>query len=122
MVCVLYIVMSSHLFWTSGSWTYRPGSHRRRVTQDFLQLPSAVIAFIFLARKIQPFLSLVDREVDPCVLTNDIVHHLGIFFVGEGRKLPVRVTALRFELTSQRQKSPFPDGVYFLPCDHGLGF
>ena len=81
-----------------------------------------MLAFIFLARKIQPFLSLVDREVDPCVLTNDIVRHVGIFFVGEGRKIPVRVTALRFELRSQRQKSPFPDGVYFLPCDHGLGF
>ena len=35
-----------------------------------LHLPSAVLAFIFLARKIQPFLSLVDREVEFCVLTN----------------------------------------------------
>ena len=38
------------------------------VTQDeghtgFLHLPSAVFAFIFLARRIQPFFSLVDREV-----------------------------------------------------------
>ena len=32
-------------------------------------LPSAVRAFIFLARRIQPFLSLVDREVEFCVLT-----------------------------------------------------
>ena len=30
----------------------------------FLHLPSAVLAFIFFARRIQPFLSLVDREVD----------------------------------------------------------
>ena len=30
---------------------------------------SAVRAFIFLARRIQPFLSLVDREVEFCVLT-----------------------------------------------------
>ena len=30
-VCVL----SSHLFWTSGLWTYQPGSHRRNATQDF---------------------------------------------------------------------------------------
>ena len=36
----------------------------------FLHLPSAVLALIFLARRIQPFLSLVDREVDLCVLTN----------------------------------------------------
>ena len=30
----------------------------------FLHLPSAVLALIFLARRIQPFLSLVDREVE----------------------------------------------------------
>ena len=29
-----------------------------------IHLPSAVLASIFLARMIQPFLSLVDREVD----------------------------------------------------------
>ena len=45
------------------------------VTQEegltrFLHLPSAVLALIFLARRIQPFLSLVDREVEFCVLTN----------------------------------------------------
>ena len=39
------------------------------VTQEedrtvFLHLPSAVLALIFLARRIQPFLSLVDREVE----------------------------------------------------------
>ena len=44
------------------------------VTQEeghtgFLHLPSAVLALIFLARRIQPFLSLVDREVEFCVLT-----------------------------------------------------
>ena len=36
----------------------------------FLHLPSAVLALVFLARRIQPFLSLVDREVEFCVLTN----------------------------------------------------
>ena len=45
------------------------------VTQEegqtgFLHLSSEVlIALIFLARRIQPFLSLVDREVEFCVLT-----------------------------------------------------
>ena len=34
-----------------------------------LHFPSALLAFIFLARRIQPFLSLVDREVEFCVLT-----------------------------------------------------
>ena len=44
------------------------------VTQEeghtgFLHLSSAVLPLIFLARRIQPFLSLVDREVEFCVLT-----------------------------------------------------
>ena len=56
-------------------WTYQPGSHRKKVTQEegntgfFTHLLSAVLALIFLARRIQPFLSLVDREVEFCVLT-----------------------------------------------------
>ena len=36
----------------------------------FLHLPSAMLTFIFLARRIQPFLSLVDHEVEFCVPTN----------------------------------------------------
>ena len=46
-----------------------------RVTQEedhtgfFIHLPPAVRASIFLARRIQPFLSLVDREVEFCVQT-----------------------------------------------------
>ena len=44
------------------------------VTQEkgytgFLHLPSPVLALIFLAGRIQPFLSFVDREVEFCVLT-----------------------------------------------------
>ena len=56
-------------------WTYQPGSHRRKVTQEeshtgfLIHLLSAVRALIFFARRIQPFLSLVDREVELCVLT-----------------------------------------------------
>ena len=42
------------------------------VTQEeshtgFLHLPSALLASMFIARKIQPSLSLVDREVKFCV-------------------------------------------------------
>ena len=44
------------------------GSHR-----IFIHIPSAVLARIFLARRILPFLSLVDREVEFCV------HLLGLF-------------------------------------------
>ena len=50
-VCVC--LFSSHLFWTSSS----------------LDVPAAMRPLIFLARRIQPFLSLVDREVDFCVRT-----------------------------------------------------
>ena len=48
-------------------------------TGFFIHLLSAVRALIFLARRIQPFLSLVDREVEFC---NDLIvlHPLGIFF------------------------------------------
>ena len=46
-----------------------------RVAQEeshtgFLHLPSAVVALTFIARMIQPPLSLIDREVEFCVLTN----------------------------------------------------
>ena len=77
--CVLYCtvlyfvcVFSSHSFWTTSSSLDVPAG----VTQEeghtgFLihLLRSAVRALIFLARRIQPFLSLVDREVEFCVLT-----------------------------------------------------
>ena len=102
-VCVCFLpIHSGH----QVRWTYQPGSHRRKVTQDLsstfflrcvcvfsshsfwtsmdvpagvtqeegrtgflIHLLSAVRALIFLARRIQPFLSLVDREVEFCVLT-----------------------------------------------------
>ena len=50
-----------------------------RVTQEeghtgfFIHLLSAVRALIFLARRIQPFLSLVDREVEFCVLRPTLI-------------------------------------------------
>ena len=49
----------------------------------FLHLPSAVIAFIFIARRDLPYLSLVDREVEFRILrTYEIIvlHLSGIFF------------------------------------------
>ena len=67
-VCVCFLpIHSGHQI----RWTYQPGP----VTQEeghtgfFSHLLSAVSALIFLARRIQPFLSLVDREVEFCVLT-----------------------------------------------------
>ena len=127
-------------------WTYQPGSHRRKVTQDFsstfflrcvpfvcvcvcvfsshsfwtsmdvpagvtqeggntgfsIHLLSAVLALIFLARRIQPFLSLVDREVEFCVLTIKSFStrwtFLFSFFSFSVRKIPFA----GIELTSQR--------------------
>ena len=65
-------VFSSHSFcWTSSSLDVAAGG----VTQEeghtgfLIHLLSAVRALIFLARRIQPFLSLVDREAELCVLT-----------------------------------------------------
>ena len=38
----------------------------------FFHLPSAMLALIFIARRIQPSLSLVDREVEFCVHTKSL--------------------------------------------------
>ena len=63
---------------------------------------SAVLAFIFLARRIQSFLSLVDREVEFCVLTilsfSTRWAFLFSFFSFSVRKIPFA----GIELTSQR--------------------
>ena len=64
-------VFSSHPFWTSSSLDVPAGVTQEEGHTGFLShLPSAVRALIFVARRIQPFLSLVDREVEFCVLTN----------------------------------------------------
>ena len=57
-------------------------------TGFLIHLPSAVRALVFLARRIQPFLSLVDREVEFCVLTILIVIHLGILILIFSEKIP----------------------------------
>ena len=67
-VCVC--VFSSHSFWTSRSLDVPAGVTQEEGHTGFLtHLLSAVRALIFLARRVQPFLSLVDREVEFCVLT-----------------------------------------------------
>ena len=50
----------------------------------FLRLPSAVLALMFIARRIQPSLSLVDCEVEFCVYCIHeliVLHLLGIIFL-----------------------------------------
>ena len=71
-VCVYLCVcvFSSHSFWTSSSSDVPAGVTQEEGHTGFLiHLLSAVRALIFLARRIQPFLSLVDREVEFCVIT-----------------------------------------------------
>ena len=55
-VCVCFLPMYSG---RQIRWKYLPGH-----TGFLIHLPSAVRTFIFPARRIQPFLSLIDREVD----------------------------------------------------------
>ena len=70
-LCEYVCVFSSHPFWTSSSLDVPAGVTQEEGHTGFLiHLPSAVRALIFVARRIQPFLSLVDREVEFCVLTN----------------------------------------------------
>ena len=63
-------VFSSHSFWTPSSLDVPAGvTHEAGHTGFFIYLPSTVRALIFLARRVQPFLSLADREVEFCDLT-----------------------------------------------------
>ena len=81
-MCVCVCLFSSHLFWTSSSLDVPAGVTQEEGHTGFLtHLPPAVRAFIFLARRIQPFLSLVGREVE-FLCTNDLIvlHLLGILF------------------------------------------
>ena len=101
--CVCVYAFSSHSFWTSSSLDVPAGvTEEEGHTGFFIHLPSAVRALIFLARRIQPFISLVDREVE-FFCTNDLIvlRSLGIFFFTFYflvRKIPFTW----IELTSQR--------------------
>ena len=68
-VAMCVCVFSSHPFWTSSSLDVPAGVTQEEGHTGFLiHLPSAVRALIFVARRIQQFLSLVDREVEFCVV------------------------------------------------------
>ena len=71
LMCVCVFVFPSHSFWTSSSLDVPAGVTQQEEghTGFFIHLLSAVRALVFLGRRIQPFLSLVDREVEFCVLT-----------------------------------------------------
>ena len=92
-------MFSSHSFWTSSSLDVPAGVTQEGHTGFLLHL-SAVRALIFLARRVQPFLSLVDREVEFCVLTIQSFSTRWAFLVFSFsvRKIPFA----GIELTSQR--------------------
>ena len=86
-MCV--VVFSSHLFWTSSSLDVPAGVTQEEGHTGFLiHLPCAVRALIFIARRIQPFLSLVDREIEFCVLTIQAFSTCWAFFLCV-RKIPL---------------------------------
>ena len=63
-VAAFFCVFSSHLFWTSSSLDVPVGITQGEGHTGFLiHLPSAAHAFIFLVRRIQLILSLVDHKV-----------------------------------------------------------
>ena len=80
-MCVCVFFFSSHSFldikFVGRTSRGHTGGESHRI---FIHLPSAMRALIFLARRIQPFLSLVDREVE-FLCTNDLIvlHSLSIF-------------------------------------------
>ena len=70
-VCMYVCLFSSDLLWTSSSLDVPAGATQEEGrTGFFIHLLSAARAFCFLARRIQPFLFLVDREVE-FLCTND---------------------------------------------------
>ena len=109
-VCSCVCVFSSHPFWTSSSLDVPAGVTQEEGHTGFLvHLPSAVHAFIFLARRIQPFLSLVDHEVEFCVLRPFFT--LSFFPIGNclfpiGRKNPCHTLSeignFRSEISDER--------------------
>ena len=89
-------VFSSHSFWTSGLLDVPAGVTQEEGHTRFpSHLPSAVHALIFLARRIQPFLSFVGREVEFCVLTIQSFSTCWAFFFSEEKS-----QLSGFELTS----------------------
>ena len=93
-VCVIPFILDDRLVGAPA------GVIREEGHPGFLHLPSAVLALIFIARRIQSSFSLVDREVAFCVLTNKSLS------ISWAWKISVRVTAPRFELIFQRQNVP----------------
>ena len=98
-------VFSSHLFRTSSSFDVPAGvTQVEGHTGCLIHLPSAVHAFIiFLARRIQPLLSLVDREIELslCVVVVVVV----VVFTLKTVLTSIQYPSLSY---SSRQRNEFP--------------
>ena len=96
-------VFSSYSFWTSSSLDVPAGVTQKEGHTGFLiHLISAVLALIFLARRIQLFLSLVDREVEFCVLTIILSSTRWAFLFLFFCFLVIKIPFAGIELTFQR--------------------
>ena len=77
-VCVCYPIFSGHQ--TCGRTSL--GHTQEEGYTGFFHLPSAVLAFIFIAGRIQASLSLVDRDFEFCVPTNQSFSSVKVVFSG----------------------------------------
>ena len=77
--CLVNRVFSSHLFFVNEPAGVTTEEGRTGILNH---LASAVLAYFFLARRIKPSLSLVDCDVEFCVLTSYLIvlHSLGIYY------------------------------------------
>ena len=71
---VIPFILNVRLVYAPAGVTQEEGYTR------FLHLPSAVLALLFIARRIQPSLSLVDREVEFCVPTSQPIFTFWAYF------------------------------------------
>ena len=107
-VCVFF-----HLFWTVKfvGCTSR-GPQEEGNTGFLIHRPSAAHVFIFHARRIQPFLALVDRYVEFCVLTIKSSSCWVFFFLV--RKIPV--TGIRTHVPTCQKLTKLPTELPWRPA------
>ena len=65
-LCVYFLPIYSG---RQACWTCQPVTQEEGHTGFLVHFPPAVIALMFLVRRIRPFLSLVDLIVESCALT-----------------------------------------------------
>ena len=82
-MCVFVVFMCCHPIYSDVRLVDVPaGVPQEEVHTGFLYPPSAMLALIFLARRIQPFLPLVDRNKVDFLCTNELIvlHLMSILF------------------------------------------